>query len=167
MKIAIAIICFSGGCLATALAVLWYLAVLVTRDLLWPFPSNIEGIEVLFAVWGLIMFATFYRSPRPIWMPLFEVSSRRVKVTRMLLVCSLVNFAVWLLVCAGLSATQVLGPLPWAFCLLASAATLLNAIYVAVHWAFRPENLFSERFRRFADDPIVFLIFYRFLRRRK
>jgi hypothetical protein len=53
------------------------------------------------------------------------------------------------------------------FCLLASATTMLNGLYVLIHWALRPENLFSERFRRFADDPIIFVLFEPIIRRRK
>jgi hypothetical protein len=92
-------------------------------------------------------------------MPVLEVNSKGIKVARLVLVCTLMNCAVWLLACVGLRAAQLRGPLPWVFCLLASGVTLLNAVYVVIHWALRPENLFSERFRRFADDPIVFLIF--------
>ena len=167
MKKGIAIVCFVAGCLGSALALVWYVAVLLTRDSLWPFPSKISQIEALFAIWGLVMFATFYRSPRPIWMPVLKVTSSRIKVARLVLAYNLVNCAVWLLACAALWAIQFRGPLPWTFCLLAAGLTLLNAAYVFFHWAFRPENLFSERFRRFADDPVVFLIFDPVLRRRK
>jgi hypothetical protein len=167
MKRGIAIVCFAAGCLASLLALDWYVAVLVTRNSMWPFPSDVAEIEALFVVWGLIMFATFYRNPRPIWMPLFEITSARIKAARLLLACTLINCVVWLIACVALWAVQVRGPLPWIFCLLASGVTLLNAVYVFIHWALRPENLFSERFRRFADDPIVFLIFDPLLRRRK
>jgi hypothetical protein len=167
MKKGIAIVCFAAGCLTSALALTWYFAVLVTRHSMWPFPSGIAEIEALFAAWALIMFATFYRSPRPIWMPVLKVSSKRVKAARLLLAFTLINCATWLLASIGLWATQIREPLPWVFCILAAAVTLLNAVYVVVHWALRPENLFSERFRRFADDPIVFLIFDPVLKRRK
>jgi hypothetical protein len=167
MKTGIAIVCFVSGCVGSALALVWYVTVLLTRHSIWPFPGGITEIETLFAVWGLVMFATFYRNPRPIWMPLLGVSSERVKAARLVLSCTLLNCAVWLLACIGLWAAQLRGPLPWVFCLLSSAVTLLNAIYIVIHWALRPENLFSERVRRFADDPIVFLIFGAALRRRK
>src|SRR5581483_9127710 len=146
MKTGIAIFCFAAGCLGSALAVIWYVAVLVTRSSIWPFPSDISEIEALFAIWGLIMLATFYRNPRPIWMPVLEVTGPRIKAARLLLVCTLINCAVWLVACIALWAVRVRGPLPWTFCLLASGVTLLNAVYVFAHWALRPENLFSERF---------------------
>jgi hypothetical protein len=73
----------------------------------------------------------------------------------------------WLLVCVGLLVAQLRGPLSWTFCIVTSGIALVNAVYVVAHWALRPENLFSERFRRFADDPVVFLIFDPVLRRRK
>ena len=167
MKTGFAIVCFVAGCVGSALSLIWYVTVLLTRHSMWPFPSGITKIEALFAVWGLIMFATFYRNPRPIWMPVLEVSSGRVKEARLVLIFTLMNCAVWLLACVGLWAAQLRGPLPWVFCLLASGVTLLNAVYVVIHWALRPENIFSERFRRFADDPIVFLIFDPVLRRRR
>ena len=151
-------VCFSGGCLASALATLWYVAVLAEREPLWPFPSEIAQIEALFAVWGLIMFATFYRRPRPIWVPLFGVDDARVKRARVLLACSAANCAAWLAANVGLWIARMRGPLPWTFCLLASAAAILNGVYVAIHWAVRPEKLFSDRVRRLADDPTVFLI---------
>lgn len=167
MKTGIAIVCFVSGCVGSALALAWYVTVLLTRHSIWPFPSGITQIETLFAVWGLVMFATFYRNPRPIWRPLLGVSNGQIKAARLVLSCALLNCAVWLLACIGLWAAQLRGPLPWVFCLLASGITLLNALYIVIHWALRPENLFSERFRRFADDPIVFLIFYPVLGRRK
>jgi hypothetical protein len=167
MKIGIAIVCFAAGCLGSALALVWYLAVLATRKSIWPFPSDISEIESLLGIWGVIMFATFYRNARPVWMPVIEVTSQRIKVARLLLACTLINVAFWLLACVGFWAVQLRGPLPWIFCLLASGVTVLNSVYVLIHWALRPENLFSERFRRFADDPIVFLIFDVVLRRRK
>lgn len=167
MKTGIAIVCFTAGCVGSALALVWYVAVLLTRHPIWPFPSGITEIEALFAVWGPIMFATFYRNPRPIWRPVLEVSSGRIKAARFVLACTLVNCAVWFLACVSLWAAQLRGSLPWIFCLLAAGVILFNAVYVLIHWALRPENLFSERFRRFADDPIVFLIFNPVLRRRK
>jgi|SRR6185312_12919292 len=167
MKTAIAVLCFGAGCLASALALIWYAAVLLGRNPRWPFPSDIGRIEALFAVWGLVMFATFYRNPRPIWKPLIEVTSGRVKAARLLLACALINCLVWLVTCLGLLALHIHGPLPWMFCLLASTVIVLNAVYIAIHWAFRPENLFSERFRRFADDPLIFVIFGLVLRRRR
>jgi len=167
MKTVIAIVCFVGACLASAFTAAWFLTVLVSGKSLWPFPSNIIGIELLFAAWGLLMFATAYRTPRPIWLPLLTVSSGRIGAARRLLGLALMNFSVWLLSCIGVWIVRVQGRLPWAFCLLASAAALLNAVYAVVHWALRPENLFSERFRRFADDPVIFLIFDIVLGRRK
>jgi hypothetical protein len=167
MKAGIAIVSFATACLASCLATVWYLAVLVARTPLWPFPSTMIGIEALFAVWGLTMFATFYSSSRPIWDPLLRVSSERVRAARLLLAITLMNGMLWFLVCLILWAVRAHGPLPWAFCLLASAATLLNAVYIVVHWALRPENLFSERFLSFADNPLVSLIFDVVLRRRK
>jgi hypothetical protein len=100
-------------------------------------------------------------------MPVLKASNGGIKVARLMLACAFINFALWLLACVGLWAARIRGPLPWMFCLVASGVTLLNAVYVAIHWAFRPENLFSERFRRFADDPVVLLIFDPVLRRRK
>ena len=167
MKKGIAIVCFAAGCLASVLALTWYAAVLLAGNPRWPFPSKIGRIEALFAVWGLVMFATFYRNPRPIWKPLIEVTSGHIKAARLLLAFAVTNCLLWLGASVAMWALRVRGPLSWTFCLLASSVILLNAVYIAVHWAFRPENLFSERFRRFADDPIVFTIFQPFVRRKK
>jgi hypothetical protein len=167
MKHIAAVLCFSFGSLGSVGAWVWFVAALASHEPIWPFPSDIRGIEVLFALWGTVMFATFYRSPLPIWAPLFEVSDGRTRVARLILTFALINCLVWLVTCVVVWIIHNQGRLPWTFSLLASGVLLLNALYVVVHWAFRPENLFSEKFRRFADDPIVFLIFDPILKRRK
>jgi len=163
----IAIACFWTGLIGSALAGAWYLTVLLTRRPMWPLPSDIVWIEVLFAFWGTVMFATFYRSPRPIWTPLVAITGERVQWARLLLASAVLNGLVWLLGIVGLSLAHVHEPLPWLFCLLASSCGLLNGLYVCVHWALRPESVFSERFRRFADDPVVFAVVEMFKRRRR
>lgn len=128
MKVGIAIICFAAGCLCSILVLAWYVTVLTTRHSMWPFPSSILRIEALFVAWGLVMFATFYRSSRSIWPPLFEISSGRIKTGKLVLACTFINCVVWLLICLGIWVAQIRGLWPWTFCLLVSAITLLNTV---------------------------------------
>jgi hypothetical protein len=158
MKAAVAMTCFWAGALGSALGLSWYLAVLFARRPIWPFPTGIGSIEALFAVWGAAMFATFYRSPRPIWGPVLVVTHERVRKARLSLWCLLLNSLVWLAALVVLAAAHIRKPLPWSFCAFASSCALLNGSYIWMHWAFRPESLFSEGFRRFADDPLVFAV---------
>lgn len=159
MKRVIALSCLAAGALGSAFGLYWYLAVLIELHATWPFPTEIASIEGLFAIWGAVMLATFYRNPRPIWQPLLRLTGQRVKIARLLLMGLVLNSLVWVIALLSLLLFRVREPVPWVFCALASSCMLLNGCYVWIHWAFRPENLFTERFRRFADDPIVFTVF--------
>ena len=167
MKTAVAIACFVVGALGSVLGLSWHLAVLFWHRPVWPLPTGIGSIEALFASWGTVMFATFYRSPIPIWKPILAVTCERIRNARLLLFCLLLNSVMWLLAVVCLFAFDIRDPLPWTFCALASSCALLNGLYIWIHWAFRPENLFTERFRRFADDPLVFTVFQLLVRTRR
>jgi hypothetical protein len=164
MKPVIAGTSFLAGAIGTLLALGWFAVILLSRHAVWPFPSDILSIEGIFAAWATIMFGTFYRSPKPIWVPVLAVTSERVKRARLILACAVVNVAIWLLALVGFLVLRLSQPLPWIFCLFASSCAVLNSSYVLIHWALRPENLFSDQFRRFADDPLVFALVRAFVR---
>jgi hypothetical protein len=158
MKRAVALTCFSVGLGLFAFGLAWFLTVLLTRQVAWPLPSGIASIEALFGLWGACMFATFYRSVRPVWTPLIAITGRRVKWAKVVLASALLNSLLWLIATVSAWLVDAHVVLPWLFCVFASAGVLLNGSYLCIHWALRPENLFSERFRRLADDPAVFAI---------
>ena len=154
------------GSIASVASFAWYLLVIATWKVRWPFPSNILSIETLFLVWAATMYATFHRSKKRLWSPVLVVTSFHLKVARVAFVTVILNAAAWLLFAAGLWVFRKGGYLPVAFCAFMSSCALINSVYVTIHWAFRPENLFSERARGFADDPLIFLLF-EFIRKRK
>jgi hypothetical protein len=46
----------------------------------------------------------------------------------------------------------------WALSPFLASATLLSGVYIALHWAFRPENLFPRAFLTFAGNPFGAII---------
>ncbi len=160
IKKSIAVACFVTGLIGGGFAAVWYVMILITRRSMWPFPTDIVWIESLFALWASVMFATFFQSLRPIWAPLVAVTDKRVQTVKLLLGLALLHTFVLLVIVVSLWVRRAFAPLAWVFCLFAASCVLLNAIYVCIHWALRPEAIFSSKFRRFASDPIVFVVFH-------
>ena len=80
---------------------------------------------------------------RPAWQPVLNVTPQRIRLAKILFGLSILNF----LLCVGVafygaikgdSALRDKGP-----GLILTSLVMLQTIYIAIHWAFRPENLFS------------------------
>ena len=124
------------------------------------FPNNASIAIPFFGIHALICFLTFDRSPTGLWEPLFKVTPRRVRLARLCLGLAVANFIFYLLLVWGYflrsKALDELRVLSFLTSLL-----LVNTLYVALHWAFRPENLFSHTFRQVIANPITYWLFSR------
>jgi hypothetical protein len=153
--------CFIYGCVASALALVWYVASILGY-VLWP-----EGpwvVVSMFVVHGIVMVLTFHRDPaRTLWSPLIPITPNRLRAAKAILAAAVANFLLCLIL-------MLLGNRPASLRMLSTAfasLALLNMVYVAIHWAVRPENLFPRQLLAFVSSPIGYLFFRRSRRRRK
>lgn len=88
----------------------------------------------------------------PRWAPLIHPSERAVVIGRLFLVAASCNLAYW-------PVALRLYRSPDSFYALVAALFLISATYTAVHWALRPENIFSWKILgavRMGLYPLVF-----------
>jgi len=148
MKKLIQLYCFWYGCVGTLGAFAWYIAAIMAPVTI---PDNVWIVEAVFGLHGLAAIATFHRGTK--WQPVLNVTPQRIRLAKILLGLSILNF----LLCVGValyaskgdSALNEKGP-----GLMLTSLVMLQTIYIAVHWAVRPENLFSPTFLRIIGNPL-------------
>lgn len=152
--------CLIYGCVASAGALLWYGASILGY-VAWP-----EGpwvVVSVFIVHGLVMVITFHRDPsRRLWDPVIRITPQRVCAAKVILALAAANFLFCTMLAQWEKGSLSLRTLTMAF----SSFALLNASYVAIHWALRPENLFPNQLLALISNPIGY-VFFRRPRRRK
>lgn len=152
MKNLIRLYAFWYGCLGTCYAFAWYVLAIQGRATI---TNNVWIVEGVFALHAMAALATFQRtSMLPTWRPVLDVTPRRVVLAKVIFGLSIVNFLVCLAVflIAELRGNVALGDDGVA--LILTSFLMLNTIYIAIHWAFRPENLFSASFLRVIANPL-------------
>jgi len=141
---------FWYGCLGMLGSFVYHIAAILGRASM---PSNVWVIEGVFALHAAASIATFYRGPVS-WPPMLSVTRKRITMAKILLAVSIVNFAV----CLGIFLfAELRGNLAVAnrvVPMILTSFLLTNTTYIAIHWAFRPENLFSISFLRTMSNPI-------------
>ena len=153
MKNFVRLYAFWYGCLGTALATIWHVLAILGRAEL---PDNVIVVETIFALHSMAAIFTFYRSPLPprAWQPLFTVTRRRILIAKAILGCTVADFLLCLpaFLFASLRHDAIVQQrlLP----LLLTSFVLSNTVYIAIHWAFRPENLFSRTFIAALSNPL-------------
>ena len=162
MKKIIEVVCFSYGFLASLIAATVYVCVLLRRPLA---SLDLWQIEALFLTYGLVLVITAYRRPsRPLWTSIFLVTPARVRFARLMLGVITANFGLWMI---GLFVSHSLGETKDDSTALAgffACFALVNAVYITIHWAYRPENIFSPSVMRFAANPLLFAFSSRYRR---
>ena len=152
MKRAIRTYCLLYSSVATIAAGAWYLASIFGRAAL---PECVWAIETLFCLHALAAVFTFHRTPiRPAWKPVLPTDAHWLYGAKLIFLCALVNF----LLCLGIFIEKSLAAdskavdrmLP----LILTSFVLLNTTYIFLHWAFRPENLFSKGFMNAMTNPV-------------
>ncbi len=144
--------CFGYGCLGACASLLLYC--MAFGGYVIPL-NNVWVVELVFAIHALAMIGTFQRTAgRRRWAPMVNVTPGRIQSARLILLLSTLNFMgcfVCLLVSSSRGeqfvSTENLEPVLISF-------LLLNTLYIAFHRAYRPENLFSEKFSRMFTDPL-------------
>jgi hypothetical protein len=148
--------CFIYGCVASAGALVWYLAALAGRAEL---PDSVWVAEGLALIHGITMVITFHRRPyRSPWAPVLQITPKRIRTAKVVLGTAAANF----LFCLVLAISEHRTVSERALSMLLASIMLLNTVYVAIHWAFRPQNVFPRQFLDFMSSPLL----YFFLRQR-
>ena len=149
---------FGYGCLTTALMLYAYFSFAVLRRHDVPeFITRLGSAEMWIYVAGAHML-TFVATlagggmgeRAPLWNPLIPPTTRSILVGRIILLAATCNFLFWPLF-------FLVTPDPWTLWRGVVAMLLLSTTYTAVHWALRPENIFSWPILRFLRDPLAFL----------
>jgi hypothetical protein len=156
MKNLIRLYAFWYGCLGTLGAFAWYIAAVLGRATI---PTEVWIVEAVFALHACAALATFHRTTmRPAWQPVLGVTLGRVRLARTAFGLSIINFLICLgvFVCAVVQGNAVLETKGVA--LILTSFLLLNTIYIAIHWAYRPENLFSSTFIRAISNPLGLIL---------
>jgi|SRR5579859_7075875 len=101
------------------------------------------GIPLLigYAVTAILTFPV-YRA-RSGWDAIFEVSKMRKRASQFAILLSILTFGALLVI--SLVVRLISGPLSSPLVLrLIGSFLLLNGVYFAIHWAYRPENIFAR-----------------------
>lgn len=155
MHRAVVILCFSAGCALALCSILWLIAAENGSFIL---PSKPWQGVVMAMIYAAMMLFTLDRPSLDQWPPLFNVSRTRVVVARLALALSV-------LICAASFLLRPLGRMAGeprlaenSFFFAIASLGFLNGLYVALHWAFRPRNLFGPNMPNGLTDPLGVVI---------
>jgi hypothetical protein len=143
--------CFVYGCTASLGALVWYFASLAGYRIL---PQSVWVFAVFFSIHGIAMVITFYRRPWNPWKPVLKVTPERIRIAKLLLALVAANFLFPLAVVVS----EHGGVSERALSMALTSLVLLNTVYIAIHWAIRPENLFPSWFLSFISNPLLYLL---------
>jgi hypothetical protein len=142
---------FVYGCLSSVAALVWLIVALISM--------NVHGlklwlIETLFIVHGCVLVLTFHRDLRTVlWPTVLQVTSKRTMAAKIILLLAIANVIAWLSSIFVLALQNGKPLAEWALSPFLASCALLSTVYVAMHWAFRPENLFPRGLMQFAANP--------------
>jgi hypothetical protein len=142
---------FWYGCLGSLCALAWYISALLGS---FGFPRNWEIVMAIAALHGVAACFTFQTHVSPAWEPLLSVTPGWIRLARTLFSLATLNFIVCfgIFLIAGKLGNQALEDK--AVPLILTSFLLQNTVYVAIHWAFRPENLFPSAFIQAVANPL-------------
>lgn len=145
---------FWYGVIGSVLAFAWFALSLAGQPVL---PKSWWTMEAIAILHGAAACFTFQPYVRPPWKPLISPSPVRVRVAKVLFGLGTLNFLAWFLtlIIAGETGHRTFQErvVP----LILTSLVLQNTIYIAVHWAIRPENLFSRGFIEGVSNPLGFI----------
>jgi hypothetical protein len=155
MKSLIRLYGFVYGSLGTLFALAWNVSVIRGHVAL---PGNWSIVVAVFSLHVLAGIITFDRTHvRPAWQPVLPVTTAWIRFGKTLLGIGTAYF----IGCLGVFIyAEIRGSLTLEDAtvpLVLTSFLLQNTIYIAVHWAFRPENLFSGSFIRAFSNPLGLL----------
>jgi hypothetical protein len=154
MRKQIAISMYAYGCLSSIVAFVWFSAAVLSAYTL--------GIAVwlgvtLFLVHGCVLVVTFHGSRAP-WLSVLRVTSRRLIAAKTVLLLAALNTLLWTGSIFALGVGEDKPWSGWVLQLFLASYLLLSTIYIALHWAFRPENLFPAAFIALVSNPFGLIV---------
>jgi hypothetical protein len=141
---------FWYGCLGALCCAAWYASAVLGNPAL----PSFNWLLAFFILHCCAATFTFQPHMRPPWEPLFSLSPGRIRLAKTLFSLATLNF----IVCFGLF--LVAGKLgdraleEKAVSLILTSFLFQNTVYIAVHWAFRPANLFPGAFIEALSNPL-------------
>lgn len=155
MRRTVAVLFFVLGCLLAVFAVAWLIAAEIGVFIV---PTTAPEAVVAFIVYAILMFATLDRFSVRDWSPVLAVTHSRILLARWLL-----SFIV--VICLAAIAVAVVGRalssaslLEYAFSWVIGSLLLLNGVYVALHWAYWPNNLFGPHIPPALLNPLGLIL---------
>ena len=127
----------------------------------WSFVGTAEqelavGVPFL-TIYAVTLIATFpvYRV-RSQWKAIFDISATKKKVAHFSLWLAIVNFVVFTAV--AILVRLISGSISSSLALrFVGSALWLNGVYLVIHWAYRPENVFSRSTLILMNNPLFSL----------
>jgi len=151
MRRRVATAMFVYGCLSSIISLVWLSAALLSVNI---HSIKLWLVESLFVFHGCVLVLTFHRNPGTVmWPPVLRITSQRTRAAKVILMLVAANVFVWLI---AIFVLVVRNEMPWAEWVLLpflASCSLLSTVYIALHWGFRPENLFPRAFLKFAGNP--------------
>lgn len=142
---------FVYGYVSSIVALLWLGDALASVNV---HPIKFWLTESVFVFHGCVLVLTFHRNPGArLWPPVLKMTSSRVKAARLILLLASANVGGWLSAVLVL-ALQNNSTARWALLPFLASCYFLSALYIALHWAFRPENLLPRGFLVFISNPL-------------
>ena len=151
MRQRLATVFFGLGCVLSVFALVWFVAaslgVLIA-------PRTAAQALTAFVLYAILMLATLDRGSARSWLPVFSVTQPRIKVARLLLsAAGLLCLAAFAVIFIGRAlANQFV--VEASFASIISSLMFLNGIYIALHWAYRPQNLFGPNVPPWLLNPL-------------
>lgn len=140
------------GCLGLTIALGWYALTLAAGQ-----PPPIAAVQVwafvvIHVLALLVTFQPWHGLVR--WRPLIAVTAGAKAVARVAFIASVMNMLFWMatVLLHGQNATVL------ELALGVNGMVIVSMVYIAVHWALRPENVLPGPLVRFLSDPVTYLV---------
>jgi len=148
---------FCYGCVTTLAA----LAAFATAILGWNlFPNHLWIVEALVLIHGCAFLVTFdrdaRRKPR---LPLFQLTVRRVLAAKVVLGAAVSNILIWGSLFFVYASKGDRNNAEWLLPIVVTGLVLLSTLYIALHWALRPETFLPRPIVNLFANPIGVLFF--------
>ncbi len=145
---------FAFGCLLTAFAIVWMVAGLLGVIIA---PRTRSQALIGFTLYVIVMLPTLGPWVRK-WPPFLTVTPARIATARiLLLIAALISVsAIVIVIAARVTADPSL--LNVGSVWLLGSLMLMNGVYVAIYWAYRPENVFGPTVTAWGRNPLGLLL---------
>lgn len=151
MRIRIATCLFIYGLVGTMLGLLFQFFWIEPQEVL---PGNFTFWMTVFVIHCGVLCATFQIYPsRGFWRPVVAPTRRNVRTARLLFFVAIAHllFRFLALIAVGRESNPRVSTMILSFI---DGLFLLSSVYITIHWALRPENLFSPPVLRFLSNPL-------------